>query len=205
AGTPYYMSPEQVTKRRTGIDQRTDIYSLGVTMYEMLTLKKPFEGSTSFEVLKRILLVEPMDPHKANPRVPRDLSVICLKALEKQPGKRFQSMEEFADDLKRFLAGEVILAKPAGWTTRLSKRIKRNPLLSGAAGVILVTVAALILSIPWYVVQITRERDKVLRLSDAQVLANLLEEEKTLWPAYPEKVQALKAWLTEFMFKRSMT
>ncbi|MHC4943722.1 MAG: serine/threonine-protein kinase [Planctomycetota bacterium] len=73
AGTPYYMSPEQVASRRTGIDHRTDIYSLGVTLYEMLTLVRPFEADTTQEVLKKVLLDEPRDPHKRSPHVPRDL------------------------------------------------------------------------------------------------------------------------------------
>lgn len=137
AGTPYYMSPEQAMSRPSGIDKRTDIYSLGATLYEMLTLKYPFEGKTSQEVLRQILHVDPKDPHGINARVPRDLSLICLKAMEKSPGRRYQSMREFSEDLRRFLNGEVIHAKPAGLSTKVMKRVKRNPVISAAAGVAL--------------------------------------------------------------------
>jgi len=88
AGTPYYMSPEQAASRRIGIDKRTDIFSLGVTFYELLALDRPFEGDTSQEVLRKILLDEPRDPRKLCARVPRDLAVICLKAMEKKPDAR---------------------------------------------------------------------------------------------------------------------
>ncbi|MFH1998832.1 MAG: serine/threonine-protein kinase, partial [Planctomycetota bacterium] len=84
AGTPFYMAPEQVLSRRLGeIDHRADIFSLGVTLYEMLTLVRPFDGDSSHEVLRKIILTDPRDPRKVNRRVPRDLAVICLKAMEK--------------------------------------------------------------------------------------------------------------------------
>lgn len=129
--------------RRIGIDHRTDIYSLGVTLYEMLTLSLPFEGKTSHEVLKKIIINEPRDPRKINDRVPRDLSVICLKAMEKDPGRRYQKVSELGEDLRRFLSGDVILAKPAGPWIRLWKRIKRNPALSAAIGAAATAVVVL--------------------------------------------------------------
>jgi len=144
AGTPYYMSPEQAMSRRRGIDRRTDIYSLGVTLYETLTLKLPFEGDTSQEVLKKILLFDPVDPRKANPRVPRDLAVICLKAMEKQPGKRYQAMADFADDLRRFLSGDVIRAQPPGLGSRSWKRVRRYPVLSASLAVALVAAVGFV-------------------------------------------------------------
>jgi tetratricopeptide (TPR) repeat protein/tRNA A-37 threonylcarbamoyl transferase component Bud32 len=150
AGTPYYMSPEQARGSRSAIDRRTDIYSLGVTFYEALTLNRPFDGDTSHEVIKKILLLEPKDPRKINARVPRDLSVICLKAMEKEPSKRYQSMEELAEDLDRFLEGEPILARPSRWISRPVKWVRRHKLLSVAAGtlfVALATVAVLLLVI----------------------------------------------------------
>jgi serine/threonine-protein kinase len=142
-GTPYYMSPEQAMSRRMGIDKRTDIYSLGVTLYEMLTFKLPFDGDTSHEVLKKVMLIHPVDPHKVNPRVPRDLSVICLKAMDKVPDSRYQSMEELAGDLRCFLSGDAILARPAGLSVQAWRRIKRNPLASGAAGVAVLAALAM--------------------------------------------------------------
>ncbi len=141
AGTPFYMSPEQALSRRIGIDSRTDIYSLGVTLYETITLKRPFEGKTSHEVLKQIIFHEPSDPCRLNPRVPRDLANICLKAMEKEPKHRYQIMSDFADDLRRYLNGEMVHAKPIPLPARFMKRVKRHPVISTA---ILVVVCALL-------------------------------------------------------------
>jgi len=170
AGTPYYMSPEQAMSRRIGIDHRTDIYSLGVTLYEMLTLRRPFDGETSQDVLKKIVLLDPVLPHKANPRIPRDLSTICLKTMEKVPDNRYQSMHEFADDLCRFLSGDAILAKPPGLRIRVWKRFKRNPAASAGLGVAVLAVLASCVIVPWVVVHSkTREKraEELIRNAEA--------------------------------------
>jgi len=159
AGTPYYMSPEQAASNRIGIDRRTDIFSLGATFYEMLTLTRPFQGKSSQEVLRKILLNEPPDPRRINEGVPRDLAVICLKAMEKDPSRRYQTMNDFADDLRRFLSGDVILARPAGLATRFMKRLRRNPAFSAAAAIAFIAVATLLGAVPWHIVQITAKRD----------------------------------------------
>jgi len=148
SGTPYYMSPEQATSKRIGIDHRTDIFSLGVTLYETLTLKRPFEGETREAVLKKILFTDPCDPHKADQRVPRELSVICIKAMEKEVENRFQTMGEFSADLKRFATGRKIVTCGAGVVTRAFRRIRRHPVASAsiAAAIATVTLLALLLS-----------------------------------------------------------
>ncbi len=195
AGTPYYMSPEQATGRRIGIDHRADIFSLGVTLYELLTLKRPFSGASSQEVLKRILLSDPRAPRRVNPRVPRDLAVICLKALEKRADRRYQTMTEFADDLGRFLTGDVIEAKPAGKVERLVKRIKGNPALSVAVGTVLFVLLSMLIYALWVYPRILDERNSLLRLSDSKRLARLVEEEKHLWPECRERVTEMVNWL----------
>jgi len=149
AGTLPYMSPEQARTIPTEIDNRTDIFSIGVTLYEMLSLKLPFEGDTSTEILGKIISSDPVEPHKANPRIPRDLSTICLKALEKRPDKRYQSMQDFAEDIRRFLSGDAILARPVGLRTRVWKQIKRNPVASTAFGVALVALIIIATVVPW--------------------------------------------------------
>ncbi len=126
AGTPYYMSPEQASRRPGGIDHRTDIFSLGVTLYEAMTLARPFEGKTSLDVLKKVLAGEPIDPRKVQPRVPRDLSLICLKAMESDPQARYATMQELARELRRFLAGEAIETNPAGPVMRAVKWSRRH-------------------------------------------------------------------------------
>ena len=136
-GTYYYMSPEQVATKRAGIDHRTDVFSLGVVMYEMTTLVRPFEGDTTEQVAQKILWEEAPDPKAVRSRVPRDLAVICGKAMEKDPGRRYQSMAELAEDLRRYLGDEPIQAKPPAAAQRVIKWTRRNPTKSAlvAAGV----------------------------------------------------------------------
>src|SRR5262249_32253057 len=100
AGTPYYMAPEQATRRIKQIGPRTDVFSLGVTLYELLTGRRPFEGETSLEVLNAILHTEPVDPQRVNPDLAPDLAAIVMKAIEKDPGRRYQSAQAFAEDLR---------------------------------------------------------------------------------------------------------
>jgi serine/threonine protein kinase/predicted esterase/Tfp pilus assembly protein PilF len=132
AGSPYYMSPEQVSGPQERVDRRTDVYSLGVTLYELLTLRRPFEGPTSAHVFRQIAGKEPPLPRKLNPLVPRDLETICLTALEKDPERRYPSMEEFAADLRRLLAFSPVRAKPAGIARRTARYVRRNPALASA-------------------------------------------------------------------------
>lgn len=209
SGTPYYMSPEQAMGGHSGLDQRTDVYSLGVTLYESLTLERPFNGKTSHEVIRQISTCDPEEPVKVNPRVPRDLSVICMKAMEKEPARRYPSAEAMAEDLHRFLTGDVILARPAGWTDKLVKRVKRNPVVSIALAVALLSFVALLCLTPWYLWRLSDERNNALeskevasrryeemrRLSDDKLLSDYLDEVETLWPAHPEKVADMEAWL----------
>jgi serine/threonine protein kinase/formylglycine-generating enzyme required for sulfatase activity len=144
AGTYYYMSPEQVTAKRIGLDQRTDIFSLGVVLYELLSLRRPFEGDTTHQISQKILFFEPPQPSKIRSQCPRELSVICGKALEKDPDRRYQSMAEFAADLRRHLSNQPILARPPSALVRGLKWARRNPGLSSAAAV--GTAALLVIS-----------------------------------------------------------
>lgn len=163
SGTPYYMSPEQVSTRRSAIDHRTDVFSLAVTLYKMLTLEHPFEGISSQEVLKRILTHEPRDPRRINERIPFDLAVICLRAMEKEPERRYQSMSDFHDDLNRFLDGEPIAARPAGRIGRTWKWVRRHRLASLAAGASCVAVAAVIFLVFVVLLQQQTEREMSMR------------------------------------------
>ena len=124
-GTAMYMSPEQITAGRIPLDHRTDIYSLGATLYEMLTLQTPFEGQQRDQVLSQIIHKEPASPRKHNKRIPQDLETICLKAMEKDPDKRYQTAGEMADDLRRFVNRHAITARrigPVGQLTRWCRR-----------------------------------------------------------------------------------
>jgi hypothetical protein len=141
-GTPAYMSPEQITAGRVPVDHRTDVYSLGATLYELLTLRPPFRADGRDKLLAQVVQQEPPAPRSIEPRVPRDLETICLKCLEKDPGRRYQSAKELADDLRRYLNRFAILAKRAGPLSRAKKWAKRNPALAAAGLALLLALGA---------------------------------------------------------------
>lgn len=140
-GTPYYMSPEQASARRGVIDQRSDVFSLGATLYEALTLRRPFEGDTWQQVCQQILSVDPPDARSIRSRVPRDLSVICQKAMEKRSDQRYASMREFAGDLRRHLGDETILARAPGPVRRTVKWTRRHPVLTTSAVLVVLALS----------------------------------------------------------------
>ncbi|MFL5245303.1 MAG: protein kinase domain-containing protein [Gemmataceae bacterium] len=137
-GTPAYMSPEQITAGRTPLDHRTDIYSLGATLYEMLTLHPPFKGERRDQVLAQILNKEPIAPRKVNPNVPVDLETICLKAMERDPDRRYQTAGVMAEDLRRYVNRFAISARRAGPGERLGMWVRRHPGLAAAVGLAVV-------------------------------------------------------------------
>src|SRR6185503_11062593 len=139
-GTPLYMAPEQVEARSGDISPRTDVYALGAILYELLTGQPPHVAPSLADLYARIVRQDPVPPRKAAPGVAPDAETIALKALEKEPARRYADAREFADDLKRFLSGEPILARPVGAWGRLYRRCRRNP-----AGTILGLVAAVAL------------------------------------------------------------
>jgi hypothetical protein len=139
-GTPAYMSPEQITAGRTPLDHRTDIYSLGASLYELLTLRPPFTGERRDQVLAQILHKEPRPPRKLSRRVPVDLETICLKAMDKDPDRRYQTTGLMADDLRRFANRFAIAARRAGPVERLRKWVRRRPALAAASACALLAV-----------------------------------------------------------------
>jgi len=125
-GTPFYMSPEQAHLRDIKVDHRTDIYSLGVVLYEMLTLRRPFERESYTQVFEAIQEFDPPSVRDVNPSVPIDLQTICGKAMRKDASRRYQSAGEFAEDLRRFLEHKPPLARPESWFERAQRRFSRN-------------------------------------------------------------------------------
>ncbi|MFH2001323.1 MAG: tetratricopeptide repeat protein, partial [Planctomycetota bacterium] len=164
-GTVQYMSPEQCRADPARLDIRSDVYALGVVLYEMLCEELPYDVRriAVFEATRLICEKEPKRPSTTHMALRGDMETILLKALEKEPSRRYQSVGELAEDINRYLRGETIAAKPAGPATRTWKRIRRNPVVSTSIGL----ASAVILGALLYVVffaypQVIAERNKAI-------------------------------------------
>ena len=229
-GSFRYMSPEQADCRLLEIDTRTDIYALGAVLYELLTGETPIEAPTIeqtgyAEVQRRIRDEEPLkmserarrlkgqdavtiaalrgtDPASLPKHLKGDLDWIALKALEKERTRRYATASEMADDLRRHLANEPVLAGPPTRAYRVHKFVRRNrvPVIAGTA-VGLAIVLGLVVSTTLFVQNRAQrrvaeaQRDQILRLSDANVLTKLEDEVNELRPPHPERMAAMQAWL----------
>ena len=170
-GTPAYMAPEQASGAAHRVDGRSDVYSLGAVLYECLTGQLPFVGSPS-AVLDQIRYCEPVPPRRLDARIDRDLEVICLAAMEKHPSDRYHSAAALADDLRRYLAGEPIRARPPGAARRLIKWARRRPAAAALAGVALGAMLSVTSLIWWHNVQL---RGALVETSDARRHAENLQ------------------------------
>jgi hypothetical protein len=128
------MAPEQAEGKSSAIGPATDIYALGAILYELLTGRPPFAGATLLETLKQVCTEEPERPTRLLPGIPRDLETICLKCLEKAPARRYASAEELADDLHRYLQGELIHARPFTVLDRVSRMLNRSEMVLQVRG-----------------------------------------------------------------------
>ncbi len=138
-GTPSYMSPEQAAGARDGFTTATDVYGLGAILYALLTGRAPHAGTSLAETLDLVREVPPEPPSRVNADVPRDLEVICLKCLEKDPHRRYAGAQALADDLNRWLAGLPIEARPVGPMTRAAMWCRRHPLPAGLAALLVLS------------------------------------------------------------------
>src|SRR5215471_18107568 len=138
------MAPEQAGEGGRPIGPAADVYSLGAILYELLTGRPPFQAATVLETLEQVRSALPIAPARLRPRLPRDLATICLKCLEKEPARRYDSAAELAEDLRRFEAGETIRARPVGAHERLWRWCRREPLVASLAVGLLTGLAGVV-------------------------------------------------------------
>ena len=217
-GTPAYMAPEQVRGNARSVDRRTDVYALGVTLFECITLTRPFRAPTREALYSEIMAGRRPSASSISSEVGRDLDVIIQTAMDVDPGRRYQSAESFADDLDRLLAHEPIYARPAGLGLRLAKWAARNP----AVAALLICVFVLLVSGLVVTTSLWRQSEEDKRLaqreseradinatealaslqgfemvSDSRRLKILQEDLPFLYPPSPDKLEAIDAWLVE--------
>jgi len=165
-GTPGYLSPEQARGDMIALDRRTDVFSLGVILYELLGGKTPFAGDSDAEILVNLLKAQPSPLRRLAPDVPRDLETVVMTCLEDRRDRRYQSARELADDLGRFLEGEPVEARPISIMSRVLRRARRNKvaaiLVLAMAVVVLGLTAALVGSWIKYTTDLRRERNEAL-------------------------------------------
>ena len=182
-GTLRYMSPEQALAQPIGVDHRTDLYSLGATLYEFLTLEPALSGHDRHELLRQIAIEEPRPVRKVNKAVPADLETIVLKAMAKNPAERYATAQEMASDLRRFLRDEPILARPLTLLQRTRRWARRHrPVMLSAAVASLAALTVLAGSIGWIMRDRAAQQAKLTAdLQSAAEESHRLQEEG-MWP-----------------------
>jgi WD40 repeat protein/serine/threonine protein kinase len=148
-GTPGYMAPEQASGKRALVGPVTDIYALGVVLYQLLTGQLPFQGDSTLEVLRAVSDDEPVRPRRLQPRLPRDLEAITLHCLEKEPAHRYPTALALAEDLERYREGKQVVARPVGAVARLARACRRRPLVASLVTLLLVSLLGGVAGISW--------------------------------------------------------
>jgi tetratricopeptide (TPR) repeat protein len=195
-GTLRYMSPEQALAQRVGVDHRTDIYSLGVTLYEVLTLRPAHRGKDRQAVLRRIAFEEPVLPRRLNRAVPAELETIILKAMEKNPAERYATAQDMADDLQRFLDDRPIQARRASFAARVRRWLRRHRLLARAAAMVL-ALGVVMLAVT--TVLVWREKEATAKALSEKVVALGVADARTRFARQAAEdlyAQAAEKWLS---------
>ena len=192
-GTPLYVPPEQVESGGLRHDRHADVYSLAVTLYEMLTLTRAFDGATQHEIFENILRATPQRPRRLHDAIPRELETVLATAMDRDPARRYATAADFAADLERVLAREPILAKPLGAWLRLQRWVQRNP---WAAGLVAVLTGAATLS-TLLMINAQRANRRFNLLAYEPRLQKLLEVEPWELPARQENIATMQSWLDD--------
>ncbi len=193
-GTANYMAPEQAAGRNRELTWATDVYALGAVLYECLTGRPPLRGETLLDTLLLVQFKEPVPPGKVRPGVPRDLGIICLKCLSKNPQQRYRTAEALAEDLESFLEGMPIKGRDVGAVERAVRWVRRRPAQAALAGVGAVAAMALVGVVVGlvYGIQLTAANDQLgIANSDLKNTSEQLEIEKT--EAEAQRTRARKA------------
>jgi WD40 repeat protein len=188
-GTPSYMAPEQAAGRTQEVGPATDVYSLGAILYELLTGRPPFCGSSPMEILQQLAANEPISVHRLAPHTPRDLATICDKCLNIEIGRRYASAAKLRADLERYLAGVPVHARPAGAVERTWRWCRRNPswaIALGSVAILLIGIAALSF---WYTANLRRELVRTEQAERSERAASESAQHR-LWDAYMAEVTA---------------
>lgn len=206
-GTPAYMSPEQTAGDSAAVDTRSDVYSLGVVLYEVLSGRMPYDTTAAIgRVLDNVAHADPTPPGSVNPQIKADLSAILLKALEKDKDRRYQSVDAFCGDIEQYLAGEPISAKPASSAYLLRKAIARHRVVVGAAA-LLVLFATVTWGLVYHYsakVQHTRQEVKDLqdKVSQQQTEVEKHRQDAVLLARQRDEAEAARQQL-EWLFRRA--
>ena len=195
-GTPAYMSPEQLAANRIRVDRRSDIYSLGVALFESLTLQRPFESPTREGLYRKINFEPTPSLRRLNAEIPKDLEVVVHRCLEKNPDRRYQTARGLADDLRRFQRFEPIQARSTGAVTRLTLWARRNPVIASLGSALFLFLVAGLAWTTWknkeldqtnrLLVTKTNEAVGALaearRMADVRLMAEAQRDIEDLWP-----------------------
>jgi WD40 repeat protein len=178
-GSPNFIPPEQASSQRGNVGRHSDVYGLGAILYHLLTARPPFQAESFESVVYQVLNVEPVSPRLLNSSVPPDLETICVKCLQKESSRRYQSAQELADELDRFLRHEPIQARPVSRVERSWRWCRRNPVIAGLAAATTVLLLAVAIGSPIHAFQIGRERHRAeenLYYADMQGAERALED-----------------------------